>query len=141
MQFVDTNVLLYAACAARQWPGKRRRALELLGGGDLAFSVQVLQEFYYQATRRGREGRLTREQAMGFLQPLRMHPVQAITEEVFDLALAISSRYQLSYWDGAILAAARVLECDTVYSEDLSHRQDYGGLRVINPFLDGSAGQ
>jgi predicted nucleic acid-binding protein len=25
--------------------------------------------------------------------------------------------------------------CTTVYSEDLNHGQDYGGVRVVNPFL------
>lgn len=34
----------------------------------------------------------------------------------------------------AILAAARLLGCDAVYSEDMSSTQDYDGLRVINPF-------
>ena len=36
--------------------------------------------------------------------------------------------------NSAILAAARKLRCDAVYSEDLSAEQDYDGLRVINPF-------
>ena len=134
MRFVDTNVLLYAACNVPRDRDKRRRALELLAGADLALSVQVLQEFYHQATRRGREGRLTPEQALTFLEPLRLFPIQQLTPAIFDQAVAISRRFGLSYWDGAILAAARSLGCDAVYSEDLSAEQDYGGLRVINPF-------
>ena len=62
-----------------------------------------------------------------------------MTPAVFEQAAAISRRYQINYWDGAILAAARSLGCDAVYSEDLSAGQDYGGLRVINPFLEGWA--
>ena len=50
--------------------------------------------------------------------------------------MAISRRFGLSYWDGAILAAARTLGCDAVYSEDLSSEQDYDGLRVKNPFTE-----
>ena len=49
------------------------------------------------------------------------------------VAVSISRRFELSYWDGAILAAARAAGCDAVYSEDLSSEQD-DGLRVINPF-------
>ena len=49
-------------------------------------------------------------------------------------AVAMSRRYKLSYWDGAILAAARAAGCDVVYSEDLSEVQNYDGLRVIDPF-------
>jgi len=135
MQFVDTNVLLYAACGTPREANKRRRALELLTEHDLALSVQVLQEFYHQATRRSREGRLTPVQALTFLEPLRLFPIQRLTPEIFDRAVALSRRFGLSYWDGAILAAAHSLGCDAVYSEDLSVSQDYDGLRVINPFV------
>ena len=62
--------------------------------------------------------------------------MQDITLDLFRSAVSISQRFQLSYWDGAILAAARSLGCDAVYSEDLSSEQDYGGLRVINPFQE-----
>lgn len=134
MQFVDTTVLLYAACRTLRDAEKRRRALELLAEPDLALSVQVLQEFYHQATRRSREGRLTPEQALTFLEPLRLFPIQELTPAIFDLAVAISLSFRLSYWDGAILAAAKVLGCEAVYSEDLSDDQDYDGLRVVNPF-------
>ena len=47
---------------------------------------------------------------------------------------AIRERFGLSYWDSALLAAARACGCDTVYSEDMSSEQDYDGLRVVNPF-------
>ncbi|MCY3956818.1 MAG: hypothetical protein OXG65_00810 [Chloroflexi bacterium] len=61
-------------------------------------------------------------------------PIQDMTLTVFATAVAISQRFGISYWDGAILAAARALGCDAVYSEDLSSEQDYDGVRVINPF-------
>jgi len=47
----------------------------------------------------------------------------------------IQRRFQVSYWDAAILAAAKRLGCPTVYSEDMNHGQDYDGVRVVNPFL------
>ena len=50
MRLVDTNVLLYAVSTSPEEAVKRRRARELLGGSSLAVSVQVLQEFYHQAT-------------------------------------------------------------------------------------------
>ncbi len=134
MRFVDTNVLLYAACGTPGNIEKRFRALELLAGSDLALSVQVLQEFYHQATRRSREGRLSPQQALTFLEPLRLFPMQDMTPDVFDAAVVISQRFGLSYWDSAILAAARCLGCEAVYSEDMSSGQDYDGILVINPF-------
>ena len=136
MRFVDTNVLLYGVSPLPEDVGKRRRALELLREPDLAISVQVFQEFYHQATRSTRPGRLTHADALAFLGTLLRFPTQDVTLDVFRAGVAISQRFGLSYWDGAILAAARALGCDAVYSEDLSSEQDYDGLRVINPFTD-----
>ena len=134
MRLVDTNVLLYASSRLPEEGNKRSRARELLTEPDLAVSVQVLQECYHQVTRPTRPGRLTREDALRFMEPIMRMPVQAVTLEVLRDAVSISRRFGLSYWDGAILAAARSLGCDAVYSEDLSSEQDYDGLRVIDPF-------
>ena len=136
MRFVDTNVLLYAASLLPEEAGKRRRARALLAAPDLTVSVQVLQEFYHQTTRPTRPGRLSPEDALQFMEPLLLLPIQAVTLEVFRAGVSISQRFGLSYWDGAILAAARAAGCAVVYSEDLSPAQDYDGLRVINPFTD-----
>ena len=136
MRFVDTNVLLYAVSALSEEAGKSDRALALLRQGNLALSVQVLQEFYYQATRPSRQAAITHEQALEFIESIGSFPVQGITLDLFRAAVAISRRFGLSYWDGAILAAARAAGCDAVYSEDLSAEQDYDGLRVIDPFRE-----
>ena len=72
-----------------------------------------------------------------FIESLERVPIQETTFDLFRAAAAISRRFRLSYWDGAILAAARASGCDIVYSEDLSAEQDYGGLRVIDPFAAG----
>jgi len=69
-----------------------------------------------------------------FLEPVLEMRVQAVTLRVFREAVSIRRRFGLSYWDSAILAAARTLGCDAVYSEDMSAEQDYGVIRVINPF-------
>ena len=134
MRFVDTNVLLYAVSSSPEDADKRRRALLLLREPDLAVSIQVFQEFYHQATRPTRPGRMSRDDAIAFLGTLLGFPVQEMTLDLFRSGVSISRRFKLSYWDGAILAAARAMGCDAVYSEDLSSEQDYGGLQVINPF-------
>lgn len=46
-----------------------------------------------------------------------------------------SVKYQISYWDGAIIAGAERLRSSRVYSEDLNHGQTYGTVVVHNPFL------
>lgn len=134
--FVDTNILLYAVGLHPTETEKQHRAIDLLKEPDLIVSVQVLQEFYSQATRHSRNSRLTHQQALQFLATLGDLYVVPVTFDIFLSATAISNRYQLSYWDGAILAAAQSAGCDAVYSEDMSPTQDYGGIRVINPFIN-----
>jgi predicted nucleic acid-binding protein len=51
------------------------------------------------------------------------------------MAIGLSARYQVSYWDAAILAAAEELGASVVYSEDFSHDRSYGSIRVVNPFI------
>ncbi len=130
--FLDTNVLLYAASSARSEQGKRIRARELLAGDGVGLSVQVQAEFYVNATGKFK---LPHEKAVAILESLGAYPIQPVTEAVFWAALQIKERYQLSYWDSAILAAALELGCHTLYSEDLNHDQNYAGIRVINPFI------
>ena len=137
MRFVDTNVLIYAVSTLPADASKRRLAVELLREPDLATSVQVFQEFYHQATRLTRPGRLTHDDTVAFLGTLLKFPVQETTLDLFRTTVAISQRFRITYWDGAILAAAHAPRCDAVYSEDLSTEQDYDGLRVIDPFADG----
>jgi predicted nucleic acid-binding protein len=53
---------------------------------------------------------------------------------MFDEALRLCGRFQISYYDAAILAAAKQLGCKVVYFEDLNDGQDYDGVRLENPF-------
>ena len=138
MRLADTNVLICAMSNREADAGKRARAEATLLEPDLALSVQVLQEFYNQATRPQGPAGLTHEQAMEFLRPLRTLPIQEITVELFDMATEIKARFVISYWDAAILAAAKMLGCEAVHSEDLSQEQDYNGVRVLNPFSVGN---
>jgi predicted nucleic acid-binding protein len=134
VRFVDTNVLLYLISRDTQEAEKAKRANELLSCGDLGLSVQVLQEFYVQATRASRADPLTHEQAIALVDSFRRFPVQEMTVPIVRAAMSCRQRFQLSYWDAAILEAARALGCDGVLSEDMSAEQDYAGVRVENPF-------
>lgn len=135
MQFVDTNVLLYAVSTAPVEAAKKGVATNLLRARDLCLSAQVLQEFYVQSTRETREDRLSHTQAASLVESFTRFPIQAITSDIVRAALQTRDRYQISYWDSAIVEAARALRSPVVLSEDLSHGQDYGGVQVHNPFL------
>jgi predicted nucleic acid-binding protein len=134
MRFVDTNVLLYAVSTAPAEAPKTEAARALLESEDLALSVQVLQEFYVQATRAARAERLSHEQAALLIESWLRFPVQETTVPLVQAALQLKRRHRLSYWDAAIVAAARLLECEILLSEDLAHGRAYEGVRVVNPF-------
>jgi predicted nucleic acid-binding protein len=136
VRFADTNLLLYAVSTDAAEQPKALRARDILDQGDLALSVQVLQEFYVQATRATRPDRLTHEQAAGLVDAFLRFPVQETGPALVLAAIQASAELGISYWDSAILEAARALGCSTVLSEDLAHGRDYGGLTVENPFVD-----
>jgi len=77
-RFLDTNVLLYSISRANDEARKRERAIALLEQEDCGLSVQVLQEFYVQATRATRADALPHDLAAGLIRAwLRLpHPGQ-----------------------------------------------------------------
>jgi predicted nucleic acid-binding protein len=132
--FLDTNVLLYAISPHPEEAAKRARADALLDRDDGALSVQVLQEFYIQATRPTRAGRLSHDLAVGLVRAWSRFSVQDMTVPLVEAALAIKAAHGFSYWDSAIIAAARALGCATLYTEDLAHGRQIEGVIIINPF-------
>lgn len=132
--FLDTNVLIYAISKDPAEASKQREASALLERQDLALSVQVLQEFYVQAVRPSRPHALSHQQAVALLEAWSRFTVQDMTMGILNHALEIKHRYRISYWDGAIVAAAASLGCETLASEDLQHGQLFGAVRIDNPF-------
>jgi predicted nucleic acid-binding protein len=132
-RFLDTNIILYAY--DQQAGRKRDIALELVKQGwakpgDIALSVQVLQELYVNLVRRG----VASSAAAEIIRDFSHWPVVDNTVDLLLAALTEQSRWQLSLWDALILTAARNCGVRELISEDFSHNQDYGGIRVRNPF-------
>jgi len=133
--FLDTNVLVYAVSSAEADAPKRVRALDLVRQSDFGLSAQVLQEFYVTVTRKIRKP-LAPELAVALMEEYRVFPTVPTDYPLIVSAAELSLRYGISYWDGAILAAAEVLEAEVLYTEDLNHGQHYGAVRAVNPFLE-----
>ena len=134
MTFVDTNILLYAICPGVQDQAKAQTARQILRRDDLALSVQVLQEFYVQATRPTRTQPLAHADATALIELWLRFQVVELSVPLLQAALRLKDRYQTSYWDAAILAAATTAGCEELLSEDLNPGQAYGNVRVVNPF-------
>lgn len=127
--------LLYSISRDPDEAAKRDRAIALIDGDDNAVSVQVLQEFYVQATRTSRQDAVPHDIAVGLIRTWLRFPVQVITVAVMADALDIKAALRLSYWDSAIVAAARALGCRELCTEDLAHGQRIDGLTIVNPFV------
>lgn len=138
-QFVDTNILVYAHDNTAG--SKQQRARDLIEGlwkshlGCL--SMQVMQEFYVVTTQRISRP-LDQATVTRILRNLsRWHLHAPIAEDVLG-AIGLQQRYGVSFWDAMILWSALQLDCGIVWSEDLNESQDYGDLRVLNPFTAGA---
>lgn len=134
IRFLDTNILLYAYDLDA--PAKRPEALRLVEQGwtalgDTAISVQVLQEMHVNLERRG----VSRTEATQIVRDFASWPVVDNTLDLLLAALDKQSRWKISLWDSLILAAARASGASELITEDLSHGQNYDGVRVVNPFL------
>ena len=132
--FLDTNILLYSISRHPAEASKRERAIALLEQDDGALSVQVLQEFYVQATRSTRPDPLPHQIAAGLITTWTRFRVQEITLPIVTGALEIKAAHGFSYWDSAIIAAARALGCRQVFTEDMTHGREVEGVTLINPF-------
>jgi predicted nucleic acid-binding protein len=131
--FVDTNVLIYALddadlpkqAAAREW-----RA-ELWNRRQGRISFQVLQEFYVKVTRKWPK---VRGEAQAEVRDLMAWRPVSVDGLILEQAWKIQDRYQLSFWDALIVAAAKSVSCRFLLTEDLQTDQDFDGLIVVNPF-------
>lgn len=133
--FIDTNILVYAAAGGEGEDVKRRQALRLIADYNFGLSAQVLQEFYVTVVRKIDEP-LRPADALEWIEQLEAFPCQPIEPSLIKIGVEISHRYQISYWDGAVIAAAEALGAETLFTEDLSHDQRYGSVRVVNPFFE-----
>ncbi len=133
--FVDTNVLVYVF--DDDSPAKQRIARRLLEerADQIVVSTQVLGEFYVTVTRKLARP-LTAEQAIEALDALCVLPVRGLGVDMVRSAVRRSASSQVSYWDALIIESALDARATVLLTEDLQDGQEFGPLRVINPFLE-----
>ena len=125
--FLDSNILIYAATGRDAYPEKFRRAREIVSGDEIGISTQVIGEFVSNVQKPKRMARpLSPAETAFWVNTLFRLPIIEVDRQIVETALVVQGRYQLSYWDSQIIAAAERLGADVLYSEDLSHGQIYG---------------
>lgn len=132
--FVDTNVLLYAFDGGAGGKHERSATLvrDLWDRRNGCLSIQVLQEFYVNATRKLN---MTADEA--YHQVSRFSRWQVHSPEPADVlqAIRMQREHSLSFWNAMIVRSAQQLQCSILWSEDLNPGQRYLGVAVRNPFL------
>lgn len=141
LAFVDSNVLIYAhdegagikrdaamAVVERLWKERSGR-----------LSVQVLQEFFVNATvrsgRRKLEDPLDVQEAREVVEDYSRWEVHRPGAADVLAAIDIHRRVGISFWDAMIVQSASSQGCEVLFSEDLNDGQVYEGVRLENPFI------
>jgi len=137
-EFVDTNVLIYAYDSSS---GKKQRiARDLLRrldeNGNGAVSIQVLTEFYSVSTRKLGLPSHDAEQVVAGFEAWALH--RPTLADVLSAA-GVQRRHNMAWWDALLIHSATQLECDILWTEDLSHGQQYGSVTVRNPFAEAAS--
>jgi predicted nucleic acid-binding protein len=131
--FLDTNVLIYAVSSSPAEAEKKERVLDLISHTDFGLSAQVLQEFYVNVTSKIALP-LMPDDALELLEQFKSFPMVWSDYPLIVSGIEKALRFGVSYWDGAIIAAAERLGATTLYTEDLNHGQRYGSVVAVNPF-------
>ena len=141
-RFVDTNILLYAHDVSAGTKRDEARTLveQLWESREGCLSVQVLQEFFVNVTRKIARP-LDAETAKEVVADLsRWHAHVPAAGDVLG-AIGVHQRTGISFRDAMIVRSAAEMGCAVLYSEDLNAGQEYSGVRVENPFRPPDAGR
>lgn len=133
--FIDTNILLYSRDASEpEKQGIAEAALRQHWESRTGrISIQVLNEYFVTVTRKLKPG-LAAPEAWEDVESLMVWNPVALDSALLAKGYLILQRYPLSLWDALIVAAADASDCSRILSEDLSSKQEYNGIRVVNPF-------
>ncbi|HEY4817609.1 MAG TPA: PIN domain-containing protein [Candidatus Acidoferrum sp.] len=135
--FLDTNIFVYSF--DENAPKKSDRASELIRQAVRSrngiVSYQVVQEFLNVALRRFTHP-MTAAEAQQYLATT-LRPLMAVNSSaaLYVEALRLAYSYSLSWYDSVVVAAAIEGGAHVLYTEDLQHGQEFGTLRIENPFL------
>lgn len=133
--FVDTNVFVYQLEAR----DKRKKRIadgvidDALTNGCISF--QVVQECLNTVVRKA-EIPLDAAGARRYLDNV-LYPLWRVMpgRRLYNQGILLQARYQYSFYDSLIVAAALQAGCRRLLTEDLQHGQEIDGLRIENPFL------
>ena len=134
--FVDTNVLIYAhdVDAGAKHEIAKDMVRELWSRRNGVLSMQVLQEFYVNVTRKIATP-VPKASARTVVESYTVWCIDTTPAEI-TVAFRIEDEAGIGFWDALIIAAARKAGAARIVSEDLNSGQIIAGVRIENPFLE-----
>ncbi len=136
--FIDSNVIIY------MFDETDERKREIADGiveaamrdHSATISFQVVQETLNVMTRE-LPSPMSAEDAGRFLETT-LAPLWKVSPSLslYRRGMGIQSRYQYSFYDSLIIAAALDAGCSRLYSEDFQHGQRIESLVIENPFFE-----
>ena len=128
---LDSNILIYAF--ADQDDFRKSIAKEIISKCNI-ISLQAVNETAYVLLRKFNFPKEQLEQVVQFLKE--QFIISSLTVNILDQTISLSKKYNFSFWDGMMIAAALDNHCSIIYTEDLNHNQLIENrLRIINPFI------
>ncbi len=138
--FFDTNILVYAFdknAGSRHQQAKALLEPFLTQYKSAIISAQVLHELSYRLYRWG----LSDAEVSTAVAPLKYWKIIPNDSSIFEKGLYLKKRYQTSFWDSLILAAAIHSNSEELWSEDFNNGQSYESITIVNPFKSASPEQ
>jgi predicted nucleic acid-binding protein len=132
--FVDTNVLIYAHdIDAKAKHETAKRVLQGLWSERTGvLSMQILQEFYVNVTRKIPRP-ISKESARIVVSTYATWCIDTTHAEIAS-AFQVEDKWQIGFWDALVVASAVKSGANLILSEDLNAGQIISGVRVENPF-------
>ena len=134
--FVDTNVLIYAhdVDAKRKHEAAKSVLHKLWSEHTGVLSMQVLQEFYVNVTRKISRP-ISKESARLVVSSYTIWCVDTTPAEI-STAFRIEDESRIGFWDALIVASALRSGATRILSEDLNAGQTIAGIQIQNPFVN-----
>ena len=136
--FVDSNVLIYGHDVDAGWKHDMAKKImqELWNERSGVLSMQVLQEFYVNVTRKIATP-LAKDKARLVVTTYTTWCMESTPAELA-AAFRAEDEAQIGFWDALILACAAKSGAKRLLSEDLNTGQTITGVLVENPFARGA---
>ena len=132
--FVDTNILIYAHDVDAKAKHEVAKGVlrELWSQRTGVLSMQVLQEFYVNVTRK-LASPLPKDVARLVVNTYSIWCTETTPSEIA-AAFRIEDESRIGFWYALIVASAAKAGTVRILSEDLNAQQVIAGIRVENPF-------